>query len=639
MKKRLSKILLSVVLLYLSAHHFAVDVQGASGAFESRVRWTAKLDGDIEFYRTSELAVLLVATKKSLYAIDSATGEVVWRRGVRGRLDETDVANVPGTDLLLLSLAEGNEKSRLEAVDVLSGESIWRTDKVRGGVMALAIDLEARLLAVVLARDARGRADANVKRRAEVRTLDLGTGRELWKGTTKSEIEMMPARFASDKQVAFTFDNYRAPVFADGKLFLFYEGVTTFDAREGGERRREDFKVNEAGLALTEAETLFDEAKIYATGRGRVRALSRADNSTVWQSDDFGITPEMLQLGNRIIVRTGGSFTRLRDGETVERSPFGVSAIDARDGKTMWRFKGADKGITNLAVLDAGGATIAVADRDDVIWLDARSGKPNLKIKHKIERAAFLLINEANALVVGGASELAAFDATSGRELWRAKYTPPARGAWRIAGAIAARAASIYFRYGAVATTAVRGARLARSLNGLRSLSVTGLAQRFAVTDLTTLATGVAREQITARFAPFGIASQIRNAADTARGVSLNRALVLTGKSVDVEERLLDRLDPAQGLERLSNFLLRRERLAALNGRFMYFYTNLNRLERHTEETSDGRGLAGVNVNNGRTERVIPTPELDTRFTVDEASALLFTAKDNRLFAYEVGNQ
>ena len=78
-------------------------------------QWTVKLDKDVRFYQPTELGVLLVGTEKSLYAINSATGEELWRRKDVD-LDETDVAPIPGTDLLLISFEKG-DKARIEATD------------------------------------------------------------------------------------------------------------------------------------------------------------------------------------------------------------------------------------------------------------------------------------------------------------------------------------------------------------------------------------------------------------------------------------------------------------------------------------------------------------------------------------------
>ena len=66
---------------------------------------------------------------------------------------------------------------------------------------------------------------------------------------------MMPSRFGEGLgEIDFTLDNYRAPLLLDGRLFLFYEGATSYDARTGKEKEREKFKINEDGLALTEAD-------------------------------------------------------------------------------------------------------------------------------------------------------------------------------------------------------------------------------------------------------------------------------------------------------------------------------------------------------------------------------------------------
>ncbi len=94
--------------------------------------WTAKLDKDISFYQPTEMGVLIVGTEKSLYAIDASSGDTLWHRKDTS-LDETDVAPVPGTDLLLLSFQKG-DKARIEAVDILTGDShlAQRKDQGRG---------------------------------------------------------------------------------------------------------------------------------------------------------------------------------------------------------------------------------------------------------------------------------------------------------------------------------------------------------------------------------------------------------------------------------------------------------------------------------------------------------------------------
>src|ERR1044072_4805554 len=172
--------------------------------------WSAKLDETIRFYQPTDVGAIIAGTKKSLYAVDGASGDILWRRKT-STLDENDVAPVPGTDLVLLSF-EKDQKTRIEAADVLSGEAIWQSDKLKGAVMQMAVDIDSDLLAVVLVKDAKGKSSDNLKRKPIVYLLDLSTGDEIWKKEIGSDIEIMPARW-TDGDVEFTLDNYYPPMF------------------------------------------------------------------------------------------------------------------------------------------------------------------------------------------------------------------------------------------------------------------------------------------------------------------------------------------------------------------------------------------------------------------------------------------
>jgi len=592
--------------------------------------WTAKLDKTVRFYQATDMGVLIVGTEKSLYAIDGSTGEVLWRRK-DAALEESDVAAVPDSDLILLSFQKGG-RTRVEAVDLFTGDPIWQSDKLRGGLIQMAVDPAANLLAVVLVKDAKEKPKEDFKRHPLLHVLELSTGNELWKHEV-GEVEMMPARWPEDGEVEYTLDNYHSPVFVDGRLYLFYEGLTSFDVRTGKSRLRERYRVNEDGLALTEAAPIFDERFVYTSGHGRVRSISRETGDTEWEAKDLGLTPEMILVGDILYVRTGGQFTRIKNGETVERGPYGVSAIETRSGKVLWRYKGADKGITNLVLPNA--STILIADRDDLIDIDATTGKRRARVRHGIERASFGVLNEGGAVVVGGQSEIAAFDPTNGREMWRARHTPPGRGLFRTVAAITARAASLYFRYGGAASTAFRGLQLAR---GVSSLSWSGLAARSSASNLQALATNsarnYARSYAASRFRQFGVIARARDGFSA--GVPSRPSIpspgdVVRRRTTDVDERLLDRIDPAHQLERLSRFLWHRDRLAALRGQWMYFYTGL--------KGRSGNGLAGVNINSGETTRHIRLSELDERFVTDEPLGLMFVSDGNRMLAHSVTSE
>ena len=599
--------------------------------------WQTNLDSKVEFYQTTDFGVLIAGTERSLYAVDGQTGERLWRRET-GKINETAVTQIPDTDLILFTRDVGS-KSILEAIDIVSGDRIWQSEKVKGDVLQLAVDPANDLLAVVLVKNPRGDAGQEFKKKPIVHVLQLSTGKELWKREFDSDIEMMPARFGENLgEIAYTLDNYRAPLLLDSRLFLFYEGATSYDALTGKEKEREKFKINEDGLALTEADPIFDDSKIYISGRGRIRAVDRRTGNVEWKADDLGNAAEMALIGTTLFIRTGGQFTRLKDGEIVSKGPFGVSAIDAKNGKTLWRYKGADKGLTNFVFTDAN--TVVIADRDDLISIDAKSGKRLANFEHKIEKAQFVLVNERGETVVGGKSTIAAF--RDKREVWRVKHKAPDRGVFRIVAGIALRATALYFRYGGLATSAIGLARTGVNLAGtINSFRWSGLRTRFGSFDLSTLASNSARNYVSGRIYSYGSFARTPGLLNRVDGLQVITPSNIGGRVIggivdratpsraEVRESVLDRLDPVRQVERLSDYLLRRKRLAELRGNHMYFYTDL-------PKPVDRKGLVGVNIHNGRDGRYILNSDPDSRFITDETLNLLYSANGSRLQAFDI---
>ena len=623
---------------------FAIALSAITAA--AQPLWQAELDSRIAFYQLSDLGPVLAGTERSLYAIDPETGSRIWRR-TTGPIAETAVAPVPGTDLMLVSRDLG-KRSQIEAVDVVSGDTIWRGEKVKGDVMQLAADPLSDALVVTLIRDPFGTSGDEFKRTPIILSMRLSTGDLLWKRELDSDVAMMPSRFDGGS-VAHSLDNYRAPLIVDGRVFLFYEGATSYDLETGKEKARDDFKVNEGGLALTEADPIVDERHVYMSGRGRIRAIDRKTGDVVWKGDDVGTAAEMALLDGTLYVRTGGRFTRVKNGESETKGPFGVAAIDAASGKVLWRFKDADKGLTNFTFPDAW--TIAIADGNDLITLDARSGKRLAKQRHKIEDAQFLILNEARDLVVGGRDTIAAF--RSGAEQWRVRHKAPARGALRIVAGIALRATALYFRYGGAITSAVGLARTGVGLaSAVNSFRWSGLAARVGGFDLTTLASNAARGYALRRVYSYGRLGAIAGGVDRGVGsvrlatgvadrlrdieIVTPRALAArAGRGVidrslpDSRESVFDRFDPARYADRLADVLLRRKRLAELRSNHMYYYTDL-------DKPFDRKGLVGVNINTGGDARIVLVPDPDPGFVVDEVSSLFFNADGRRLQAFEM---
>jgi hypothetical protein len=347
--------------------------------------------------------------------------------------------------------------------------------------------------------------------------------------------------------------------------------------------------------------------------------------------------------------------------------------------------------LTNFVFSDAN--TILIADRDDLMSIDAKTGKRRDSIEHKIEKAQFVLINERGDAVVGGRDEIAAFgnaervrrnaellnaergmrnaEFVSSRfllntqaisrlsalgnpqsairnpqsEVWRVRHKAPSRGAFRIIAGIALRATALYFRYGGLATSAIGLARGGLSLmSAANSFRWSGLRSRFGSFDLTTLASNATRNYVTRRIYSYGSLTRLPNVASrigdfqviTPSGI---RGRITTGiidratpSGSEVRESILDRLDPVRQVEKLSSYLLRRKRLAELRSNYMYFYTDL-------PKPFDRRGLVGVNVHTGRDQRIVLVSDPDAQFVTDESLSLLYSADGSRLQAFDVVNR
>jgi hypothetical protein len=344
-----------------------------------------------------------------------------------------------------------------------------------------------------------------------------------------------------------------------------------------------------------------------------------------------------------------GEVCRFHEAES--KGPFGISAVDTATGETKWRYKAADKGITNFVFADA--SSMVIADRDEVTYLAAASGKPMKEFRHKVDRAEFVLINESGAIVVGGRDTIAAFagdgprprtstgspsdvDAdTEVRELWRVRHKAPSRGALRIVGGIALRATAIYFRYGGVATSAFGLARSGLNLaTAGNSFRWSGLRSRFGSFDLTTLASNSAKDYLTSKFYSYGAIARTPGLLNRVSGLQIQRpGASMLGRVVpsraEIKDSVLDRLDPVRQVERLSGYLLKKKRLSELRGNYMYFYTDL-------PKPFDRKGMIGVNVHNGRDSRFILASDPVEQFFTDDTTNLFYSADGSRLQAFEM---
>ena len=137
--------------------------------------------------------------------------------------------------------------------------------------MQLAVEPSQDLLAVVLVKKAKGKIGEEFKRTPIVHGFQtFGAAKKFGKKALDSDVQMMPSRFDSEAEVPYTLDNYRAPLILDGRLYLFYEGATSYDAdRPEKKASAKNSKSTKTVWLWPKADPVIDENFLYTSGHGQ----------------------------------------------------------------------------------------------------------------------------------------------------------------------------------------------------------------------------------------------------------------------------------------------------------------------------------------------------------------------------------
>ena len=351
------------------------EQRAASGA-----AWNARFDHPIQFQTLVDSGLLLVGTGRHLYGVDPRTGRELWRKRDL-TVEAEDLLSVPGTDLLLVNDDHGgkfsDKESSVVALDRATGADRWESKLVKGKGMHVVADTESNILVLVTVKEPRGEGH-ELKRKPRLNVLDLATGKRLWDRDFDSDVMLRPSLDAEisrgdrkQRERSFDLGNFQMPVVAGGQLFVTYRGIACYDAKTGDRLWRHNYDVREGDLALSDAEPIVDGQIVYTSGEGKVRAIDRVTGKRLWESDDFGVVPELFVDELAIYGRLGGRFYDVDDEEWRWKGPYGAVAIDRATGKRIWRYGGGNDSITNLSIV---GDRVWLGDEERVIGLDRATG-------------------------------------------------------------------------------------------------------------------------------------------------------------------------------------------------------------------------------------------------------------------------
>lgn len=441
--------------------------------------WTFK---DAKWYAMMDTGNLVVGTESGLAMLDGANGSAMWRRDDLKGIKETEYNEIAGTPILLIADNSGAllKKTRLFALDQLTGKTLWESDKVYG-YTAQVSPLLSRDMVVFLTIA----SSAATKDKPDITALKLSTGEFLWKAeyTEKVDLYMKEKNRRSGSGIAsslignpfggftdqprYDLSGENAPIFDGDSMYLTYAGLHRYDLKTGNLVWKTPYDVTDGSLKKTNGQAIIDGDVIYKSANNIIRAIDKNSGAIKWQSKDYGKggMAEIQLRGDTIYGRMGGQFFSGKKREYQKKTPIGVVALNKNTGAENWIYTGAKESITNMMIVPEQNVLL-VGDEKNIIGLDlSSSGKVKeaykipLKFKFslgagavagKIAKIGFgglrgalskgpdttdepiaLIRQENGTIVARGRQHILAFNPAARDIAWSTKYEAPGVAGWQ----------------------------------------------------------------------------------------------------------------------------------------------------------------------------------------------------------------
>lgn len=442
--------------------------------------WTHKAAQDIRWYQLTDAGTLVIGTAGSIYSLDPETGNSLWNRSDLQGIEEYETRQIEGTPLLLISDPKGHVKAstRLLAVDLLSGKTMWESDKVTGHAVEVAISYERDMVVLLTVQNKQMQKD-----KLDLFALKISSGELIWQSEYSDKVDLYGKEKGSKFFPTFDLSGANPPIFDGDAVYLTYAGLHKYSLADGKLIWRNAYDVTEGRIKRGNAQAIIDGDTIYTSAKGQLRAFDKNTGILKWTSKDFGgAVAEMISDGGVLYARLGGNFYDFGKREYVKKGPLGVAALDTGSGAQIWWYEGAKNNITNMALIKESN-TLLIADEKNLIGLDLSSQgkvkeayKLKLEFKNKVGAAATatkaakigfgmmsggllgagkaaaskgadttddpvqLSRRENGLVVVRGMQHLVAFDPRSRNIAWSTSFEAPGSAAWQkiVMGALTA---------------------------------------------------------------------------------------------------------------------------------------------------------------------------------------------------------
>ncbi len=430
-----------------------------------------------KWYSMMETGNVMVGQANGVAMLDGAKGTPIWTRTDLGEIKETEYTELAGTPLVLISDNSGwaQRKTKLYALDTLTGETVWQTDKMLGFTVQVSPLYQKDMIVFLTIRDNRMNKD-----KPDVFALKMSTGELLWQTEYTEKVDLygvekkkrggasaMLLGSGGGRSDRFDLSGENPPIFDGDSMYMTYAGLHRYNLSDGKLVWKTIYDVTDGSLKNTNGQAIIDGDVIYTSAQGIIRAIDKNSGAVRWTTKDFGKggIAEMLILGDVVYGRMGGQFFSGKKGEWQKKSPIGVVALNKATGSTNWIYEGAKNSITNMMLLPADN-TLLIGDEKNLIGLDLSSqGKVKeaykipLKFKFKVGAAATagkvaavalggvggffkkgadttdnpvsIIRQENGTVVVRGMQHLIGFSPKTREIVWSTKYDAPGIDGWQ----------------------------------------------------------------------------------------------------------------------------------------------------------------------------------------------------------------
>ncbi len=377
------------LLLPLFAWLFAASLSAATAA---KQLWTQPLGGDAKWYQLTSIGTLLVGTDGALLSVNPDDGKVLWKRADLTKSTRNNAVEIAGTPWIVANnfAGIGNSKVTFQALDLLSGETVWKTPQVSGQYLdTIAVPSKGLVIFVVQTWEEK---DNGVYLRAH----DLATGTAKWsvKFCKSQGIPLHLADGSGKFMPTMDLSGYHDPVIDGDEMFLGYLGIHCVDLNTGAIKWGVEFPAGAKDLKKTYAPLRLEGDHIYGAGGGSVYAINRRTGQQRWKSEriseyaglfkarDNAIVSQLEIVDGKIFARFGGNFSN--GNQVILREPLGVVVLDGANGNPVYKDQKIDGGLTNLLVLPEAHA-VMFADGKELVGLSTEGATVTESFRVPIE--------------------------------------------------------------------------------------------------------------------------------------------------------------------------------------------------------------------------------------------------------------